>query len=693
MRLRLLVCAVAALAATASAQQPAAQPETPRFRGGANLVRVDAYVTAGGVPVTDLTVDDFEVLEDNVPQRVESFQLVQPRGAAPAAARREPNTVAESREMATDPNARVFVLFLDNWHVQVAGSYRAQAPIAKLLDRVIGQDDLVGVMTSDMSPRDLAFTRRTEGVAEMLKKHWTWGERDAVNSSDPRDREIEMCYPDSGDTQGLAADIIRRRRAARTLDALEGLIVHLEGIREERKFVFLLSEGWLLNGADAQLARPLRGPSGEPIPPSPPGIGTDPAGRLRTDPSRGSSSLGSCERERALLAHTDQASQFEFLLQRANRANVSFYPVDMRGLVVFDEPLGPRRPAPPMVDAARLRARQETLRTLALNTDGYAILNTNNIDQALERVVQDTGAYYLLGYYSTNTRLDGRFRRLRVRVKRAGVDVRSRPGYQAPTEAELASTRVTALMNGAAPGHTTIAPAVSRALERLGNVRGTVPLRVQTLAAPGAAWLVGQLDATLMKQVEWQQGARGRVTFQHERGEAPPATVDVTLKPGEAMFSVAPPQSSLAAPGRYVVRVELMPEGSAVPLTTSTEVTVPSDPWLISGTGLVFRRGPATGLAYAPTADPRFRRTERIRFEVPRSSSGGTASARLLARDGQPLNVAVSVTERADEATKHRLVIADLTLAPLAQGDYIIEVSVSDGDRTESATYAFRVIP
>jgi VWFA-related protein len=681
------------LGAQQAAQQPPPTTGQPRFRAGANLVRVDAYVTIDGVPVKDLTVRDFEVLEDNVPQSIESFQLVQPRGPAPPNVVREPNTVAESREIARDADARVFVLFLDAKHVQLQGSFGAQGPITRLLDRVIGQDDLVGVMTPDMSARDLALGRRTDTIVGMLKSNWFWGERNTVVPSDPREREIESCYPDNGETAGIAREMIRRRRAAQTLNAIEDLIIHLEGIREERKFVFLISEGWLLSGPNQQLARTLKGPDGSPMIPGPPAIGTDPSGKLRMDPTRGTSSFGACERERSLLAYSDEAHHFDQLIQRANRANVSFYPVDTRGLVAFDEPIGPAPPPPPSVDAARLTSRYETLRTLALNTDGYAILNTNAIDKALERVVQDTGAYYLLGYYSTNTKLDGRFRRLTVRVKRKDVEVRARPGYLAPSEAELASTRVDALMNGAKPGLTTIPPTVSRALDRLAPARANVPIRLHTVGAPNRLWLVGELDAATLKSAEWRQGGRGRVVFQHDRGASAPLQTDVTLTPGQSTFSVMPPPDAALSPGRYVVRVELAPGGSSLPMQTTTEVTIPDEKWLVSATGVVSRRGPTTGLAYVATADPRFRRTERIRLEVPRTIEEGTATARLLGRDGQPLNLPVTLTERVDDATKQRFVVADLTLAPFAQAEYVIEVTITAGDRKDSATYAFRIVP
>lgn len=689
---RVVIFALLAAPSALWGQQP--EPAQPRFRGGANLVRVDAYVTADGVAVKDLKAEDFEVLEDNVSQRIESFELVQPRGPGPANAVREPNTVAEAREMARDPDARVFVLFLDIWHVQIAGSYRAQAPITRLLSRVIGQDDLVGVMTPDMSARNVTLARRTNTLEGILKDNWSWGQRDQITHVDPREREIEQCYPNARETAGIAGTMIMLRRESRTLGALEDLIIHLEGIREERKFVILLTEGWLLPGPNPQLARPIATPGGgTAIPGGPTAIGTDPGGRLTMDANRDNGSMSSCERERSLLAYADLQTQFQRLLQRANRANVSFYPLDARGLVAFDEPIGPNTPPPPTIDAARLTSRRSAVRTLAENTDGYAIVDTNAIDKALDRMVQDTGAYYLLGYYSTNTKLDGRFRRLSVRVKRQGADVRARPGYLAPTEAEAASARVDALMNGAPAGHTTIPPSIVQAFNGLGAARGNVPVRVHLAGAPGHIWVTGELDAATLKQTEWQQGARVRLTFEHDRGLSASFNAEVDLEPGQRSFNATPPAGVTIAPGRYVVRVQLTPKGGVVPLQTSADVMVPETGALVSATGVALRRGPSTGLQYFPTADARYRRTERIRLEVPRGAGEAPVAARLLGRDGQTLNVAIGLSERVDAGTGQRLIIADLTLAPLAQGEYALEVSVEQGDKKESATYAFRLIP
>src|SRR5919197_5839411 len=81
------------IAATAQDAQ-ASQPPQPTFRTEANYVRVDVYPTKDGAPILDLTLDDFEVLENGVPQHLEQFEHVVVRAAGPQASRIEPSTAA-----------------------------------------------------------------------------------------------------------------------------------------------------------------------------------------------------------------------------------------------------------------------------------------------------------------------------------------------------------------------------------------------------------------------------------------------------------------------------------------------------------------------------------------------------------------------------------------------------------------------
>src|SRR5258705_2167375 len=115
--------------------------------------------------------------------------------------------------------------------------------------------------------------------------------------------------------------------------------------------------------------------------------------------------------------------------------------MDPRGRVVFDEPISKteRGAAVPLtVDAGRLPARLDSLRPLAENTDGLAIVDSNNLDAGMKRVVADLSSYYLLGYYSTS-KLDGKYHAITVGVRRPGVQVRARRGYLAATPEALTS--------------------------------------------------------------------------------------------------------------------------------------------------------------------------------------------------------------------------------------------------------------
>src|SRR5262249_12570954 len=233
--------------------------------------------TRNGTAVTDLTSADFEILEDKVPQKIDEFEHIVIRAAGPQDTRREPNTIAESRQAALDPRARVFVLFLDIGHVEMTASRAIRTPLIEALDRLIGQDDLLAVMTPEMSARDVTFARRATAIEGFLSRYW-WGERDLANFRDPNEDLYAACYPGiprPGQTmasdQGIAQEMILRRREKQTLDALEDLVRFLGGVREERKAIIAITDGWRLYEPNAALARPIDGQ-----PPLGPTIGINP---------------------------------------------------------------------------------------------------------------------------------------------------------------------------------------------------------------------------------------------------------------------------------------------------------------------------------------------------------------------------------------------------------------------------------
>jgi hypothetical protein len=117
----LAACALAALAGQSAT--PPQQEQRPVFRGSAVFVNVDVYPRRDGRVIEGLTKDDFEVLEDGKPQPVEKFEFVRVAPFTPDAAKRDPNTVAESLRLATDPHNRVFIIFLDRYNVSLFGSH------------------------------------------------------------------------------------------------------------------------------------------------------------------------------------------------------------------------------------------------------------------------------------------------------------------------------------------------------------------------------------------------------------------------------------------------------------------------------------------------------------------------------------------------------------------------------------------
>src|SRR5689334_24669633 len=108
-----IVPAAALVIAAAAAALTAQDPPPPTFRTEANYIRVDVYPTLNGAPVTDLRREDFELYDENLLQTIDTFEHVTVRAAGPQEIRREPNTVAQSREMLENGRARVFVVFLD----------------------------------------------------------------------------------------------------------------------------------------------------------------------------------------------------------------------------------------------------------------------------------------------------------------------------------------------------------------------------------------------------------------------------------------------------------------------------------------------------------------------------------------------------------------------------------------------------
>jgi len=683
----LALALAAAAAAVVVAAQDRDQLPQPTFRADANYVRVDVFPTREGAPVADLAITDFEVFEDRAPQKIEQFERVVIRPGGAGEGRPEPNTVAQSLQAIKDPRTRVFVLFLDPSHVDQGTSRQISQTLVNALNRLIGPDDYVGLMVPPMKLRDVTFARRTVAMERLLQNDW-WGKRDAMVPRDEVEDQYAFCY--QRNDPAVAQEMILRYREQQTFDALEDLVVAIRSLREERKAVLAITNGWLIYGHNPNLTRPLIDKDGQPTvsPPGNPPIGIDPrSGKLgSTNPNDlGDAAYRKCEIDRQTLSNIDDESRLRTIVDEANRSNTSFYPVDPRGLVVFDEGIVPSGAVsspvsglsptlPPQVDSARLMARSQALRRLAEGTDGSAIIGTNNIAAALSRVVDDLSSYYLLGYYSTG-KLDGKFHNINVRVKRPGVVVRARRGYQALRETDVARASAPARSGTTAPptAESGMAAAVSSAVAKIVNSARDLPLRVYAAAGwrPGSDgkltamfWAVGEI-------VDRIPGADLDAVLLNPGGDIV-STAKARIAPGATSTLVTIATDTTLAPGEYTLRVRSQSPAGAE--TMSMPVMLPQPPQ--ASAGIFIRRGPTTGNKEMATADVRFRRSDRVRVEVP--SAADATSARLLDRTGKPMPaIPVTVSTRTD-GDGIKWATAELLLAPLAPGDYVVEVVAGD---------------
>jgi VWFA-related protein len=659
----------------AQQQQPPAKPQDPQrpptFRTEANFVRVDVYATTSGRPVTDLKLEDFEILEDGRPQKVSTFEYVQVRTGGPQAARLEPNTIQASRDVIANPRARVFVLFLDVPHVTIEGTWHSREGLIRLVDRMLGDDDLVGIMTPMMTPAEVVFARKTDVLARGLRTGAPWGERHTL-AEDATDRMLRDCFPRK-EQDDIVKELQLRRRERMTLDSLQDLVVWLREQREERKAIVTVSEGWLLYRPNRLLMEPIVLISGAREPgPGPQPVGVGPDGRLRVGPlgnHASTANMQECWVKRQWLAAIDNDRVFKDIIDSANRANSTFYTIDPRGLPVFDYPIGPDAPPRVTVDAQHLQQRTDALRVLADNTDGFAVMGNNNLDPGLRRIADDLSSYYLLGYYSGNTKLDGRFRKITVRITRPGVEVRARRGYKAATEEEAAAARKAT----AAPP---VPESVTKARDALGNLarlRPEAKLLTHAIAVRDGGvtvWFAGELAkpvaAATSAAITIGSGAAG-------------STTEVPIAGGQRAF-MGSVKMVTAPSGPIDVRVRVAPAGD-IPFTDGLQIDA------VTGLSMpmMFRRGPATGNRYEPAGQAQFSRTERARFDVPKVTGLSLSGVRVLDRNGNPLEVPIAQGDREGWLS------AEVTLAALAPGDYLVEMTATVAAGEQKVLSAFRV--
>jgi VWFA-related protein len=644
----------AALVASLSGQSQDGKPQQPPvFRSGAHYVRVDAYPARDGRPILGLTSADFEVLEDGKPQTIEAVNFIEHPAWTPLGERRDPNSQRDGFELVKDPSYRVFVLYLDAFHVDVAGSHRLRVPLGELLNRMLGPKDLFGVLTPAQLPKDLLIGQLTQTIEEQLAKHWTWGLADRIAPL-PGEAEFEMTFPDG-------KRVVDLKRLDKVYSDLEGLVGLLGDLREERKNIVFFSDALPSPGTRvSSLASDPDRRGGEPPP-----IGVTTEGKVTMGSRAGEPDRMRLQAERQRLLSMDFSQRFRDLLRNAREANVSFYTIRPGGL---------------SVNSSMMREDISNLQVLAEQTDGIAVLQSNDLRAGLGKVADDLSSHYVLGYYTSNTRWDGRPRKLTVRLKPSGQAVRARREYRAPTEAEMAALRDVRTAASSGPAGPSSTDTALSSLSRL-----SPSARLHTYGAhvaEGEVAVVAEIAATEIEAGHWKQGADVQITLTPKGGQAIAAAG--RIEPGTRGTMVRVPVTADTGPWQAIVR--LRGENNASESGTLSIARAGGD---VLGRPIVYRATSAASAALRPAAAFWFRRTERLRVEWPVRQAVASQQARLLDRNGKPLAVPMTVVTR--EAGGATSLTTDLSLAPLGAGDYLIEIAVKAGDTTEQQLVAFRV--
>jgi VWFA-related protein len=365
----------------------------------------------------------------------------------------------------------------------------------------------------------------------------------------------------------------------------------------------------------------------------------------------------------------------------AQRSNVAIYPIDPCGLVE---------------DAGCSSASRENLRTVAEGTGGFAVVNTNAPEFGVDRLVDEAGTYYLIGYYSPAPPYDGKRHRIQVRTKRPGVTVRAREGYIAarrPPAAAKAADPLESLTSG---------PIQTRGLPmRVGlvPVPGTADDKAMLVVAielSGAeAAKAGSVDFGLI--VADRDGkVKGRQKFSGD------FSTRTTSAPSVARLATQIPVEA----GRYHVRVAAL-GANGVRGSVYAEVTVPKFTGDFDAGGLTLatrtpihlvgsgKAGPAT---VSPIAARELARTTGISVELPIRLSGRTANAELITEtalvqaDGSSTVIDRGSRPASEYATQAGQVYRAALPENLAPGAYKVVVTASSGGKRVTRELPFRVV-
>jgi len=651
-----------------TAQQPPAtdpQQRQPTFKTGINFVRVDVIVSdKTGNPLFDLKPEEFSVYEDGKQQKIEQFDVIKvdPLEQVEGPTNGEIRSGQDEEREAARPEVRMFVILLDDYHVRRGNDMAVRKPLTDFIMNQLAPADMVAIMYPMTPVNDITFTRNRDRLVSAIEAF----EGRKVNYTPRNPFEEQYTY--------YPAATVEKIRNQITMSALKAAAIRMGGLREGRKSIIFVSEGFT-SSLPPQLADPVAGY---------PGMG---------NPNRGNATATTDERY-AWSSNVDMLNDMREVFQTVNTQNTSIYSVDPRGLAVFE--YGINESVGLQQDSIGLKSSIDSLHTLSNNTDGRAIVNRNDLATGMKQIMRDSSGYYLLGYTSSRAPTDGKFHEIDVKVSRRGVHVRARKGYWALTKEDVA--RVMAPPKPEAPA------AVTKALTSLAEPPGGRPARFWIGTARGEngrarvtfAWEPGSVATGTARQTAAASRVQltavapdGRPLFRGRVPDPAPAA-STTVEPGGSVTFDAPP-------GQLQMRMNVEGEKGEVLDTAIRELTVPdyTQVQVSLGTPRLYRARTAREVqairanpASMPAVHREFSRAERLLVRVDGYAPGGVTPAvtgKLLNRAG------TAMSDLPFKAAADGVFETELPLSALAAGEYLIELTAQTESGKAQDTIAFRV--
>jgi VWFA-related protein len=670
----------------AQGQPQTGDPQQPVFRAGINFVRVDVIITdRNGNQIADLQPADFDVIEDGKPQKIETFKLVKLDGGVSSAIKEPPKDIRtdfDEESEAAREDVRLFAIFLDDYHVRRGASMAVRNPLSRFIETQLGPSDMIGIMYPLESTSAVRMTRNHDavqrGLQQFLGRKYDYTPRNQFE-------ERYAYYP---------TEVVERIRNQVSLSALKSLIVHMGSLKEGRKALIVVSEGYT-NALPPQMrdANSQFKGSGNPN-------AFNPAAGMN-DPN---------EDRYQFFSNLDLDTDLREVYDTANRNNVAIYAVDPRGLPGFefdiDQGVGSLQ-----MDAKYLNATMDTLRVLSDNTDGRAIVNRNDLDVGMKQITRDSSAYYLIGYSSSQSPSDGKFHEIKVRVKRPGAQVRARKGYWALTATETAKAM--------APPKPGPPKAVEEALAAVGRPNRAAVVRTWIGTSRGengktrVTFVWEPVPKTPGESPAARSGDPSRVSLMalgpdgapYFRGRVPDvalasAAPRTTSAAGATSTPRGPSRVTFEAPpGKMQLRVSVEGNGSEVLDSEMREINVPdlTSAQTVFGTPQLFRARTVreyqqlkTDPDAVPVAGREFTRSDRLLIRVPAYGPAATAptlSVHILNRAGQPMTELTAAP--AAQPAEQQIEVPVTALAP---GEYIVEIKAGGESGEAKELLGFRIV-